>query len=321
MGIKLDYVSKYQKNMNNLLYNCFEVKVLNIYPEIVEATKKYIESNVEYTISPDAVAKEINYSLRQLNRIFSMSTGITLGEYMRWYKLVKSLFDLKYTDNPIIEVALKYGYESQESYMRAFKDCFSLNPGEYRKTKQQVAAKNWHINQLIHQSAHNTLDKGFFRQGNVYNWIIVKPDRIWASARRNTANLSAGEFYNVCIQEGIMSKTGALSDAISIGGAYFPSNDNGGLSFGAEVLEDYPIELLNGFEIFRIPQTKYVVFNYPRYPIENHGDAIYSTWRAQKDYDIEAQSLKWTFGKKPIFEVDDDETGYTLYVPASDPTL
>ncbi len=136
-----------------------------------------------------------------------MSTGITVGEYIRWNKLARSLFELKYTDNPIIDIALKYGYESQESYMRAFKESFSLNPGEYRKSKQQVTAKNWHINQFIHQSAHNTLDNGFFRRGNVDNWIIVKPERIWASARRNTANLPAGEFYNTCVQEGIMSKT------------------------------------------------------------------------------------------------------------------
>jgi AraC family transcriptional regulator len=104
------------------------VKDLNKYQEIVEAVKKYIESNIECVISPDDVANEINYSLRQLNRIFSMSTGITVGKYLRWNKLVKSLFELKYSDNPIIDIALKYGYESQESYMRAFKESFSINP-------------------------------------------------------------------------------------------------------------------------------------------------------------------------------------------------
>jgi AraC-like DNA-binding protein len=288
------------------------------YQEIVEAVKKYVEKSIECSISPDDVAKETNYSLRQLNRIFTMTTGITVGEYIRWNKLAKSLFELKYSDNPIIDIALKYGYESQESYMRAFKDSFSLNPGEYRKTKQQVTARNWHINQLIHQAAHDTLDKGLFRRGNVDTWIIVKPDRLWASARRNTEKLPAGAFYDVCVREGVMRKTGALPGVISIGGAYFPSDDNSGLCFGAEVAEDYPVELLDGFEIIRIPQSKYVVFNYPRYPTENHGDAIYSTWHAQKDYDNATQGLKWTFGEMPVFEDDDEETGYTLFFPAAE---
>jgi predicted transcriptional regulator YdeE len=120
----------------------------------------------------------------------------------------------------------------------------------------------------------------------------------------------------MCEREGIMSKIGALSNVISIGGAYFPSNDNSCLSFGAEVADDYPIELLKEYEIIRVPQSKYVVFNYPEYPIENHGDAIYSTWNAQKDYDIAAQDLKWNFNEMPVFEDDDEETGYTLYFPA-----
>lgn len=291
---------------------------MNKYQEIVEAAKKYVDSNIEYQVSPDDVAKETNYSLRQLNRIFARSTGITVGEYIRWSKLAKSLFELKYSDNPVIDIALKYGYESQESYTRAFKDNLSLNPGEYRKTKQQVIAKNWYINQFIHQSAHNALDKGLFRGGNVDSWIIVKPDRIWVSARRNTENLQAGKFYDICGREGIIRKVGALSNVISIGGAYFPLIDNNGLCFGAEVEEDYPLELLSEFEIFRVPQSKYVVFNYPKYPIENHGDAIYSTWHAQKDYDIAAQGLEWNLKKMPIFEDDDDEMGYTLFFPASD---
>ncbi|BCK01576.1 helix-turn-helix domain-containing protein [Anaerocolumna chitinilytica] len=290
---------------------------MNKYQEIVETAKKYIHSK-ECPVTPDDAAKEINYSLRQLNRMFSMSTGITASEYIRWSKLAKSLFDLKYSDNPVIDIALKYGYESQESYTRAFKDNFSLNPGEYRKAKQQVNAKNWHINQFIHQSAHNALDKGLFRCGNVNSWIIVKPDRIWVSARRNTENLQAGKFYDICEREGIMRKVDALSNVISIGGAYFPSHDNSGLCFGAEVEEDYPLEFLSEFEVFRVPQSKYVVFNYPKYPIDNHGDAIYSTWHAQKDYDIAAQGLKLNFKKMPIFENDDDDMGYTLFFPASD---
>jgi AraC-like DNA-binding protein len=294
------------------------VKHLNKYQEIVKATKKYVESNLECAVSPDDAAKEINYSLRQLNRIFSMSTGITVGEYIRWSKLAKSLFELKYSDNPVIDIAVKYGYESQESYTRAFKDNFSLNPGEYRKTKQQITAKNWHINQFIHQSAHNALNEGLFRRGNVDNWIIVKPDRIWVSARRNTENLPSGKFYDVCEREGIVRKIGALSNVISIGGAYFPSKDNSGLCFGAEVEKDYPFELLSEFEIFHVPQSKYVIFNYPKYPIENHGDAIYSTWHAQKDYNIAAKNLKWNLKEMPIFEDDDDEIGYTLFFPASD---
>lgn len=287
------------------------------YQEIVEAAKNYIRTNIDCAIFPDDLARELNYSLRQLNRIFSMSTGITVGEYMRFSKLARSLFELKYSDNPVIEIALKYGYETQESYTRAFKEHFSLNPGEYRKTRYQVTSKSWHMNQLIHQTAHNTLEEGLFRRGDVDSWIITKPDRVWISARRNTENLPPGQFYNLCQQEGIMKKVEKLSNVISVGGAYFPSNDNSGLCFGAELENEYSLEVPSEFEIFCVAQSKYVVFNYPKYPIENHGDAIYSTWQAQKDYDIANQGLKWNLKNMPIFEEDDDEMGYLLYFPVT----
>lgn len=291
---------------------------MNKHTEIVESARKFIELNIEKGVSPDETAGATNYSLKQLNRVFSMITGLTLGEYIRWNKLTRALFDLKYSDTPIIDIAHKYGYESQEGFTRAFKDNFSINPGVYRKTKQQVTAKNWHINQFIHQAAHDALNKGVYKRENVESWIIVKPDRIWASARRNIENLPVSAFYDICGLEGLMNRTGMLPNVIFEGGAYLPKNQVNQLCFGVEVEADYPLDLLSEFEIIHIPQSKYVVFNCPKYPIENHGDVIHSTWSAQKDYDIKAQGLKWDYINAPIFEQDNEETGYTLLFPVTE---
>ncbi|MDR2972941.1 MAG: AraC family transcriptional regulator, partial [Bacteroidales bacterium] len=95
---------------------------MNYYMEVTEFVKKYIECNVENGVTSDSAAKTANYSLKQLNRIFSLITGLTLGEYIRWYKLTQALFDLKYSEMSIIDIAFKYGYESQEAFTRAFKD-------------------------------------------------------------------------------------------------------------------------------------------------------------------------------------------------------
>lgn len=291
---------------------------MSYYIEVTESVKKHIEDNIEQGVSPDDAAKAANYSLKQINRIFALVTGLTIGEYIRWNKLTKALFELKYNDEPIIDIAFKYGYESQEAFTRAFKDNFSLTPGDYRKTKQRVTAKNWHINQLIHQTAHNFLNAKIYKRENVESWIITKPDRIWASLRRNVENLHPSKFYDLCVGEGVMDKTGKLSNVITEGGAYFPGSDYSQLCFGVEVEENYPLDLLNGFEIIHIPQSKYVVFNCPPYPIENHGDVVGSTWKEQMDYDIEAQGLQWAFDKTPIFEEDYEETGYTLWFPVTE---
>jgi AraC-like DNA-binding protein len=313
--------------------------------EVSEFAKKYIERNIEKDITPDDAARTANYSLKQLNRIFSMTTGLTLGEYIRWYKLTQTLFELKYSEMSIIDIAFKYGYESQEAFTRAFKDVFSLNPGKFRKSKHEVVAKNGHISKFIHDEEHKYYyRKNIYLRVNVESWIITKPNRIWASVRRNSDNLSVHKFYKNCECEGVMQKAFSIPNVIFEGGAYLPTeiynnekwqeylqakiegNRSNGyrwfrkweLSFGIEVEENYPLKNLPGFEIIKIPESKYVVFNCKINSCNNQHDAINSAWNAQKDYDVASNGLKWAFDKIPYFEAEEKETGYTLWFPVSE---
>ncbi|MCL2722764.1 MAG: helix-turn-helix transcriptional regulator [Treponema sp.] len=318
---------------------------MNYYMEVTEFTKKYIECNIENDITPDDAAKTANYSLKQLNRIFSMTTGLTLGEYIRMFKLTQALFDLKYSEIPIIDIAFKYGYESQEAFTRAFKEVFSLNPGKFRKIKYEVVPKNRYISKLIHDEEHKYYyKKGIFSQLHIESWIIAKPNRFWASACRNSNCLSIDEFYKNCERKGIVQKVLSIPDTIFEGGAYLPTeiynkekwqkylqakidnNKSNGyrwfkkweLSFGIEVEENYPLELLNDFEIIKIPESRYVVFNCKINIGDNHDDVIKSAWNAQKDYDLDSNGLKWAYDKIPYFETLDKEMGYTLWFPVSE---
>jgi len=187
-----------------------EQVLINYYVDIAESVKKYIERNIEQGVSPSDTAKAANYSLKQLNRIFFMVTGLTIGEYIRWNKLAKALFELKHSDASIISIALKYGYDSQEAFTRAFKENFSVTPGEYKKMKSGFTAKNWHINQFIHQTAHNFLTEilsalqGLSKvktpeaelalkklsaifQKNATNWLEVDPS-YWSSPNSHFFN-------------------------------------------------------------------------------------------------------------------------------------
>jgi len=318
---------------------------MNYYMEVSKFVKMYIERNIEKDITPDDTAKASNYSLKQLNRIFSLTTGLTLGEYIRWYKLTQALFELKYSKIPIIDIALKYGYESQEAFTRAFKNIFSLNPGEYRKTRHEIVPKNGHISKFIHDEEHKYYyRKGIFRRLNVESWIITKPNRIWVGMRRNNNNLGVHKFYEKCEHEGVMQKAFSIPNVIIEGGAYLPTeifnndkwqeylqakidgNRSNGyrwfrkweLSFGVEVEENYPLDVLHDFEIINIPQSKYVVFNCKKNADNNHDHVVKSTWSAQKDYDVTSHGLKWAFDKIPYFEAKDEETGYTLWFPVSE---
>ena len=67
-----------------------------------------------------------------LQRIFYSLVGKTIGTYIRERRLTEAGTDIK-NGEKVIDVAIKYGYESQESFTRAFKKFHGVNPGTAKK--------------------------------------------------------------------------------------------------------------------------------------------------------------------------------------------
>lgn len=291
------------------------------YDEIIQKAKTYVNRNIEHGISVEEIARFAGYSSKQLTRIFSMITGITPGEYLRWTKLSKAVYEIKYSDAPILDIAIKYNYESQESFSRAFKDIFGVNPGDYRKSNKNIEPDNWHIKNIIHEQSHEAALNGVYAKQEVNSWVVTHPKRIWASARHNHENLPANEFYGMCGREGVMDKTGALHEVIIEGGAILvmeghheekPGKNQ--LCFGVMVAEDYPRGLLEGYKLYHLPEMQYVVFNCPPYARETHGSVIQSIWNAQREYEPEKYGFEWCY-EAPIIEADSNDFGYTMWFP------
>ena len=103
------------------------------YLKNVQVGIDYIESNLDFDISLAEVAKEAALSQWHFQRIFKALTNETLKTYIRSRRLSNSLDKLLTTKLRIIDIAVLAGYESQESFTRAFKASFNLNPNEYRQ--------------------------------------------------------------------------------------------------------------------------------------------------------------------------------------------
>lgn len=98
----------------------------------------YIEENLSNDINADLIAKKFNISTFYLQKGFSMLCGITLGEYIRNRKLTKAAHDLMTSDETILDIALRYGYESPDSFSKAFFRFFNVLPSELRKNKKHI---------------------------------------------------------------------------------------------------------------------------------------------------------------------------------------
>lgn len=101
--------------------------------ESFNSTINYIETVLCEEIEERKVLDLSGYSLSMFSRIFSILTDMTLSEYIRYRKLTKAAIDLRETKIKVIDVAIKYGYESSNSFANAFKRFHGNSPIEVRK--------------------------------------------------------------------------------------------------------------------------------------------------------------------------------------------
>jgi AraC family transcriptional regulator len=100
----------------------------------------YIEENLTDEIDFKEVAKLAFCSEYHFKRMFSFLSGITLSEYIRRRRLTLAAFELSDSSIKIIDVAIKYGYSSPDSFTRAFQSLHGITPSEARENGQSLKA-------------------------------------------------------------------------------------------------------------------------------------------------------------------------------------
>lgn len=98
----------------------------------------YIEEHLTEEINYDKVAEKAACSSFYFQRIFSILCDISLGEYIRNRRLTLAGNELNASDIKVIDIALKYGYESPESFTRAFSKFHGITPSEAKKNGSKL---------------------------------------------------------------------------------------------------------------------------------------------------------------------------------------
>ena len=98
-------------------------------------TINYIESVLDSEIDEDKITHLSTYSYPMFSRLFSILTDTPLSEYIRSRKLTEAAVLLRDTNIKVIDIAMKYGYESSDSFGTAFKKFHGFTPSEVRNGK------------------------------------------------------------------------------------------------------------------------------------------------------------------------------------------
>lgn len=100
----------------------------------------YIEEHLTEDINYSKISKIAYCSEYHFKRMFSYLSGVSLSEYIRRRKLTLAALDLKDSDLRIIDVAVKYGYNSADSFSRAFQSLHGILPSKARSENIQLKA-------------------------------------------------------------------------------------------------------------------------------------------------------------------------------------
>ncbi|MDU4962233.1 MAG: helix-turn-helix domain-containing protein [Sporomusaceae bacterium] len=215
----------------------------------------FAEANLDRKITLDDVAWHCGVSKYHLHRLFKSLTGETLMEYVQARKLSASIDDLIRSNMRVLDIALNYGFDYEQSYIRAFRKRFGCTPQKVRS--EQIALKLTEKINLndIYAVANSAVYKPqfVFRQKM---FLVGIPHKIMSKSGDKTANRYGREFFYQHRQR----IPNAVAPAIYYG--YTEWSGNGFISYmPSQQVRDLS-SIPAGMQGVVIPAHKYVVFRF-----------------------------------------------------------
>ena len=217
---------------------------------VVEYIEAHLDSEIDYSI----FGKIFCCSTFEFSRIFSFIAGMSISEYIRRRRLSSAALDIQSCNEKIVDIAQKYGYESQAAFTRAFKKMHGLNPISARK--------NGVILKTYPKISFTLIIKGV----NEMNFRIEKKDGFKLIGKKN-----AGGYDDWCKFDKKylprLEKDNLIQAPLWYVGAYFLNrNENEACFIGAELKNN---EVINGMDVEMIPAATWAVFPFVFRPGED----------------------------------------------------
>ncbi len=104
--------------------------------EVLSAALSYIEEDLISGVTPEQCAEKCGYSLSNLQKLFRCVFHIGISDYISRRRLTLAAGELIETDGSVLDIALKYGYNSHEVFTRAFMRLWGVSPSKFRKSSR-----------------------------------------------------------------------------------------------------------------------------------------------------------------------------------------
>lgn len=106
---------------------------MNGWTEGLARAMAYLEAHLTEDLDPQILAAQAYVSPFYFQKIFHVLCGMTLGEYIRGRRLTLAAQELSVGSARVMDLALKYGYDSPDSFARAFTRFHGISPSAARE--------------------------------------------------------------------------------------------------------------------------------------------------------------------------------------------
>jgi len=98
----------------------------------------YIQQHLDDALQLEDIAAVAHFSPYHFHRIFRGMIGESIQKHVRRLRLERAAHRLKFTDQPVTRIAFDAGYETHESFTRAFRIMFNHSPSEFRQVQKAI---------------------------------------------------------------------------------------------------------------------------------------------------------------------------------------
>ncbi len=245
--------------------------------EALSSSIDYIEKNITEELNISDIANHVNISAFYFQKGFSMLCGYTVGEYIRMRRLSLAGSELLSSNIKIIDLALKYGYDSPDSFTKAFIRFHGSTPTEVRKNGA-------HVKSFAPLRIKFSLDGGTVMEYRIEEKQAFKVMGISGMFSYESANTDIPAFWD---ENYIRAKE---KKVLGMYGVCFDEKMAGN-QFKYMIADDLNEETAKkyGLEIYEIPAHKWAVFpckgKMPM-PLQELNRRIFSEWLPQNKYEI-----------------------------------
>jgi AraC family transcriptional regulator len=258
----------------------------------MNAAISYIEDNLAGEIDFGVAAEKAACSLFHFQRMFFAIIGVTPAEYTRRRRLTLAARELTTAHTKVIDVALKYGYDSPEAFSRAFRNVHSINPQEARAMGTKLATYprvSFHIEiKGDYDMDYKIIEKpAFDLVGTSHSFGISNGEMYTEGSKVWGKYVGTEEYQKLWDLNG--GKWGPVSEA-PLMSVYLP-NESGTWdpiinAFGVEKVDKMD---LKGFKVFHIPAATYAEFICTLETSTETNKRIYSEWFPSTGYERDAK--------------------------------